>query len=49
MEFEWIPDKAIRNIQIHNISFTEAASVFNDPLSLTYPVMVEEKTLTPAK
>ncbi|MGK7933054.1 MAG: BrnT family toxin [Microcystaceae cyanobacterium] len=37
MEFEWNPDKAIKNIQKHNVSFTEAATVFNDPLSLTYP------------
>ena len=37
MEFEWNPDKAITNIKKHNVSFTEAATVFNDPLSLTYP------------
>ncbi len=37
MEFEWNSDKAIRNIQKHNVSFTEAATIFNDPLSLTYP------------
>ena len=37
MEFEWNPDKAIRNIQKHNVSFTEAATILNDPLSLTYP------------
>ncbi|MDJ0597960.1 MAG: BrnT family toxin [Crocosphaera sp.] len=37
MEFEWNPDKAIKNIQKHNVSFTEAATIFNDPLSLTYP------------
>ncbi len=36
MEFEWNPDKAIKNIQKHNVSFTEAATIFNDPLSLTY-------------
>ena len=36
MQFEWNPDKAIINIQKHNISFTEASTVFNDPLSLTY-------------
>ena len=37
MEFEWNPDKAITNIKKHHVSFTEAATVFNDPLSLTYP------------
>lgn len=37
MEFEWSPDKAIANRQKHDISFEEAATVFNDPLSVTFP------------
>ena len=36
MEFEWDPDKAARNIAKHGVSFHEAASVFGDPLALTY-------------
>lgn len=37
MEFEWNPDKAILNIEKHNVSFQEATSVFNDQLSITFP------------
>jgi uncharacterized DUF497 family protein len=37
MEFEWNPDKAARNLEKHGISFQEAATVFNDPLSVTFP------------
>ena len=36
MEFEWDPDKADRNPQKHGVTFHEAASVFNDPLAMTY-------------
>ena len=36
MEFEWDNNKAISNIQKHGISFSEAASVFGDPLSITF-------------
>lgn len=36
MEFEWDPRKAARNIEKHNVSFGEAATVFGDPLSLTF-------------
>lgn len=35
MEFEWDPQKATRNLRKHKISFTEAATVFDDPLSIT--------------
>ena len=34
--FEWDEEKAISNIAKHNISFDEAASVFDDPLFLTF-------------
>ncbi len=37
MEFEWNPAKAIINQRKHSISFPEATTVFNDPLSITFP------------
>ncbi len=36
MKFQWNSDKAILNIKKHGISFQEATTVFNDPLSLTF-------------
>jgi len=33
--FEWDKNKAKRNIEIHEISFDEASTVFKDTLSLT--------------
>jgi hypothetical protein len=33
--FEWDQEKAEKNIQDHSVSFNEASTVFNDPLSLT--------------
>jgi uncharacterized DUF497 family protein len=33
--FEWDPNKAKKNIEIHGISFDEASTAFKDPLSLT--------------
>jgi uncharacterized DUF497 family protein len=36
MDFEWDPDKAARNLAKHGVSFSEAATVFGDPLALTY-------------
>lgn len=35
MDFEWNPQKAAGNVQKHRVSFSEAATVFDDPLSLT--------------
>ncbi len=35
MEFEWNVDKELINIKKHGIDFTEAASVFGDPLEVT--------------
>jgi hypothetical protein len=35
MEFEWHESKAELNWQTHGITFTEAMTVFADPLSLT--------------
>lgn len=37
MEFEWNPDKAELNYKKNNVSFEEAATVFNDSLSVTFP------------
>jgi hypothetical protein len=37
MEFEWDPNKAARNLQKHGVLFSEAATVFDDPLSITVP------------
>jgi uncharacterized DUF497 family protein len=37
MEFEWDTNKAIANLQKHEVSFAEAATVFGDPLSITFP------------
>ena len=35
IEFEWGPEKAASNESKHGVSFTEAATAFGDPLSLT--------------
>jgi len=37
MDFEWDEDKAAGNLKKHKVSFTEAATVFGDPLSITFP------------
>ncbi|MFB8788104.1 MAG: BrnT family toxin [Potamolinea sp.] len=37
MEFEWNQNKAELNLEKHYVSFQEAATVFNDPLSFTFP------------
>jgi len=37
VNFEWDPGKARQNRRKHRVSFQEAASVFGDPLSITYP------------
>ena len=36
MEFEWDDEKAARNLDKHGVSFHEAATVFGDPLAVTY-------------
>jgi uncharacterized DUF497 family protein len=33
--FEWDPNKAKKNIEIHGVSFDEASTAFKDTLSLT--------------
>ena len=37
IKFEWDPNKAIRNVQKHGVPFREAATVFQDDLSITVP------------
>jgi uncharacterized DUF497 family protein len=37
VNFEWDPGKARQNRRKHRISFEEAATVFGDPLAVTYP------------
>jgi len=36
MQFEWDPQKAELNRRKHGISFVEAATVFSDPLAITF-------------
>ncbi len=36
-QFEWDEDKAGKNLAIHKVSFVEAATVFDDMLSVTFP------------
>ncbi len=36
-EFERNPDKATLNLDKHGVSFQEASTAFNDPLSVTFP------------
>ena len=37
MNFEWDTGKARQNRRKHRVSFQEAATVFGDPLAVTYP------------
>ena len=37
MIFDWDPNKAEKNWLDHRVSFSEAVSVFRDPLSVTVP------------
>ncbi len=37
MIYEWDPEKAKQNLREHAVSFEEAATVFLDPLAMTYP------------
>ncbi|MEL6938504.1 MAG: BrnT family toxin [Cyanobacteria bacterium J06598_1] len=36
MKFDWNEEKAKKNLNKHGISFNEAASVFDDPLFLSF-------------
>lgn len=35
LQFEWDPQKAASNLRKHGVSFSEAATVFRDRLSIT--------------
>jgi uncharacterized DUF497 family protein len=37
VEFEWEPDKSELNLKQHGVSFHDAATVFDDALSITVP------------
>ena len=37
VEFDWGPAKATENLKKHRVSFHEAATVLEDPLSTTFP------------
>lgn len=37
MEFKWDPERAEGNLKTHGVRFTEAATVFGDPLEWTIP------------
>ena len=36
MRFEWDPRKAAANLKKHGVAFQEAATVFGDPLAITF-------------
>lgn len=36
MKFEWDPEKSEANLKKHGISFHDAATIFGDPLALTF-------------
>jgi uncharacterized DUF497 family protein len=36
MDFEWDPEKAARNLAKHGVTFAEAATVFGDPMAVTF-------------
>jgi uncharacterized DUF497 family protein len=36
MKFEWDPKKASQNERKHGVAFQEAATVFGDPLAITF-------------
>jgi uncharacterized DUF497 family protein len=36
LTLEWDPRKASLNVRLHHVSFEEAATVFADPLAVTF-------------
>jgi uncharacterized DUF497 family protein len=36
MEFEWDSKKATANVKKHGVTFQEAATIFGDPLAITF-------------
>ena len=43
MVYEWNAGKAEANLRKHGVSFDEAATVFLDPLALTFPDPLERR------
>ena len=37
MDFDWDSDKAVENVAKRGVTFEEAASIFSDPLAITFP------------
>ncbi|MBM4050749.1 MAG: BrnT family toxin [Planctomycetes bacterium] len=35
LEFEWDPDKARKNLTKHGVAFSDASTIFRDPLGVT--------------
>lgn len=50
MDFDWDSDKSAENVAKHGVTFEEAASIFSDPLAITFPdpdhSVGEERVLT---
>jgi uncharacterized DUF497 family protein len=50
MEFEWDSSKASENVQKHGVAFQEAATVFGDPLAITFDdpdhSLIEDRHIT---
>jgi hypothetical protein len=44
VEFEWDPEKAGANVRRRRVSFNEAATVLEDPLSTTFPDEAHSET-----
>jgi len=48
--YQWDPRKAASNLRKHRVSFSEAVTVFHDPLALSYPdpdhSVLEQRFLT---
>ena len=44
MIYEWDPKKARTNLRDYGVSFEEAATVFLDPLAMTYPAILRRGT-----
>ena len=50
IDFEWDPNKAAQNVRKHGVTFEDAATVFQDTLSITAPdpdhSIAEERFMT---
>ena len=44
LAFEYDPRKAAKNLNKHDITFTEAMTVFNDPFAQTFPDDLHSET-----